>query len=1377
MIPRDDKRMKFVLSDRQNRYIICASEISPRAKIGEGRSKVEIVPHQILPTRSMAAQEDWRVEMNQAMQHIRPGRILIVDDRPAELELLRNALKEGYTVHSAANGELALRLAESTPPDLILLDITMPGLDGYQVCQQLKSNESTRDIPVIFLATRAEIRNKVKGFQLGAIDYITRPFRIEAVLTQVKSQLAIYAMQKQLAEQNQRLQQEIVDRQRAEDEVLKLNAELETRVRERIAQLEDTHQELPDGEARYRELLQSVTSYVYTVEVQQGQAVSTTHGPGSEAVTGYTSADYTADPYLWLRMVQADDRDRVTQAVDRLLTGKAIQPLEHRIYHKDGSLHWIRHTLAPHFDQQARLVSYDGIIEDITERKLAEQALRESEEKYRAVIETTDTGYAVLDEQGQVVDANLNYARLTGHSSVDEILGRQVLEWTAPHDFERNQLEVSRCLEYGFVKNLVIDYAHADGAIVPIEINAHTLTTKQGRIIVTLCRDITGRKRVEEALRESEGKFRSIFENSTAGIALVGLDGRFLMVNPAFSEIFGYSAAELLTADLYKITHPDDIDISGKAVDRALHNQGKSIRLIKRYIHKDGHTIWADISSVTIFDAKGQPSHFLTHILDITERKQAEEALRQSEERYRQLVMLSPDLIAIHQAGHVVFVNDAGVKLCGADNPDQILGRLVTDFVPPAFQPLARERMRQTITADKPRRYEQKLLRLDGTELDIEATGMPFIYQNRPAIQLIIHDITERKRAEQALRASEENFRSIFENSTAGVALVGLDGRYRMVNPAFSEILGYTAEELLAIDFWKLTHPDDMEHSRKAMRQALDKKGESTRYTKRYIHKDGHTIWADVSSNLMYDTEGKPSYFITHVTDITQRKQSEEELYRSREMLRTVLDTIPQRVFWKDRNSVYVGCNKPFAQDCGYTDPSEIVGTPTADFYRADDRQVMETDQPKLNYEEPQIRPDGSQAWLMTSKMPLHDQDGRVTGVLGVYEDITERKQAEEALRQTQKLESLGILAGGVAHDFNNLLVAMLGQASLALQQLPGESPARVSVEKLVKAARHATELTRQLLAYSGRGQFQIQPIDLNVLIRDNLHLFEVAIPKNIQLRSQLAGSLPHIDGDIGQIQQVIMNLIINAAEAISPNPGAVTVTTSVGPVSAADNYLWQYTDAPLIPGDYVTLEVHDNGSGMDATTLSKIFDPFFTTKITGRGLGLAAVLGILRGHRGGLAVSSEVGRGTTFKLLFPISTAAPIEPLAAKVNSAVGLSPSLILVIDDEEPVREAVTDILESVGIRVITAADGEAGVALYRERRAEIRLVLLDLSMPGLSGVETFHELQKIDPNVAVILSSGYNRNEATRRFADQGLTGFLQKPYDAETLIDKIQQHLG
>ena len=402
---------------------------------------------------------------------------------------------------------------------------------------------------------------------------------------------------------------------------------------------------------------------------------------------------------------------------------------------------------------------------------------------------------------------------------------------------------------------------------------------------------------------------------------------------------------------------------------------------------------------------------------------------------------------------------------------------------------------------------------------------------------------------------------------------------------------------------------------------------------------------------------------------------------------------------------------------------------------------------------------------------------------LAFREHEDERKRAEERqrnleakLQQAQKLESLGVLAGGIAHDFNNLLMGVLGNAEVALLELPPESPARGDLQHITTAALRAAELTKQMLAYSGKGKFVVQGLNLTKLVEEMAELLQVSISKNVVLKYNFAKNLPAIEADASQIRQVVMNLIINASEAIGEKSGVVTVSTSV--IEADRSYLTEtYLDENLPEGCYVSLEVADTGCGMDEQTQKKIFDPFFTTKFTGRGLGLAAVLGIVRGHGGAVKIYSQPQRGSTFKVLFPASQQpAAEESVGTSATEQEWRGSGVILVVDDEETVRIAAKLMLERRGFTVLTAEDGRAALEVFRSRVDEIVVVLLDLTMPHLDGEETFRELRRIRSDVRVILSSGYDEQETTSRFAGKGLAGFLQKPYGVGPLGEKIRQVL-
>jgi signal transduction histidine kinase/CheY-like chemotaxis protein len=386
---------------------------------------------------------------------------------------------------------------------------------------------------------------------------------------------------------------------------------------------------------------------------------------------------------------------------------------------------------------------------------------------------------------------------------------------------------------------------------------------------------------------------------------------------------------------------------------------------------------------------------------------------------------------------------------------------------------------------------------------------------------------------------------------------------------------------------------------------------------------------------------------------------------------------------------------------------------------------------------------------------------------------LADEQRTEERLRQTQKLESLGVLAGGVAHDFNNLLTGIIGNISLALDGTAKDNPTRRFLEDAVVASQRAADLTRQLLAYSGKGRFQIQRIDVSELVRQISALIHTSISKNVQLKLALTDPLPAVEADSSQLQQIVMNLIINAAEAIGPEKNGLVVVET-GMQHASDEFLKTCISADSVrPGQYVFLDVRDTGCGIDGDTLSKIFDPFFTTKFMGRGLGLAAVLGIVRGHNGALRVDSTPGAGSCFRVLFPPAQGEAVRPRKARVENKNLMGSGTILVVDDEEIVRKISRNVLENFGYRALLAENGEIAVDLFARMPQQISLVLLDMTMPVMSGAETLPHLQRMRPDVKVILTSGYSEMDATRRFSGTGLAGFLQKPFTAAQLAEKVK----
>lgn len=429
-------------------------------------------------------------------------------------------------------------------------------------------------------------------------------------------------------------------------------------------------------------------------------------------------------------------------------------------------------------------------------------------------------------------------------------------------------------------------------------------------------------------------------------------------------------------------------------------------------------------------------------------------------------------------------------------------------------------------------------------------------------------------------------------------------------------------------------------------------------------------------------------------------------------------------------------------------------------------RQVLRTGAARRGRDEFFIRADGSAFPIEYSAHPIR-REGHNVGVVVTFTDITDRKRSEENLLQSAKLESLGVLAGGIAHDFNNILTGILGNASFVLETLPKNDPNRNLLSEVVTAGERAADLTRQMLAFAGKGQFVVEPVDFSRSIQEVSELLAATLPKPVRLDLRLGSQLATVEADSRQLQQLVFNLVLNAGEAIGERPGRVTIETGVRDLP--EGLPAQPPFGRLNPGRYVFASVQDTGAGIDPATRPRIFDPFFSTKFTGRGLGLAAAMGIVRAHHGAIHVESEPGRGSRFEILLPAMRTRAI-PMPAASTDVVSRT---ILVVDDEEVVRRTTQAVLERKGFRVLLAEDGQRAVDILRDRAAEISLVLLDLTMPVMGGEEAARYMRAIRHDLPILVSSGFNETEVLRRFAGLRVAGYLRKPYTSATLIDRIQ----
>jgi PAS domain S-box-containing protein len=563
--------------------------------------------------------------------------------------------------------------------------------------------------------------------------------------------------------------------------------------------------------------------------------------------------------------------------------------------------------------------------------------------------------------------------------------------------------------------------------------------------------------------------------------------------------------------------------------------------------------------------------------------------------------------------------------------------------------------------------------------------------------------------------------------------------------------------------------------------------GEMAEYVEQLSFPIGARVWRTRLVPIRDQATGQVCKLLGFGHDVTDSRRAEASLATSERRYRELLETLYGGVWQIDREGKTTFVNPRMAEMLGYG-VGEMIGRHLLEFCEGTWRDfalaklTTRSGGAKEDYEFEFRGKDGRRVRTLVSSASQYDEHGRYAGAVGGVHDITERLRAQEEremlerkLLETQKLESLGILAGGIAHDFNNILTGILGSTSLARIDLPSGGRAEEHIMHIEVSARRAADLCRQMLAYAGKGRFLVQLLDLSQIVRETTQLLDLSISRKASMRYDLAERLPLISADATQIRQVLMNLSLNASEALGDRPGTITLATGTQVVDA--DYLQTASIEDDLPsGPYIFLEVSDTGSGMSRETVERIFDPFFTTKFTGRGLGLSAVLGIVRSHKGAIKVYSELGKGTTFKLLFPVAEGEEAAKGGPIVSDDEWRGSGAVLVIDDEMTVRGVTERILQVLGFAPVAARDGAQGVEIVRQRGDSLVAVLLDLTMPNMDGETAFREIALVRPKLPIVLMSGYNEGDAVARFAGRGLAGFLQKPFTVDDLRKQLRAAL-
>ncbi len=767
------------------------------------------------------------------------------------------------------------------------------------------------------------------------------------------------------------------------------------------------------------------------------------------------------------------------------------------------------------------------------------------------------------------------------------------------------------------------------------------------------------------------------------------------------------------------------------------------------------------------------------------------------------MVLFAPD-------GLAVAMNRANEQLV-ATPIDQVVGRYNIYQDPAAqkrgFVAAFESARRGQVTTMPPTPYDTAEANIEGRTIDqqfwSETTYFP-IYDHMHRLVLIgelNRDVTdwvrireEEQRLAAELRDREQHFSALFDQLSLGIVVIEESGRILDCNRAVTSILGFERHELIGKLILHRTHPDDRTRDLALWEELLEGKRNSYTIEKRYFHKDGHIVYGRMTCSAVRDEHGKITFLVRLIEDISAQRNAEAAVETSRRLLQDIINQIPALIFVKDIEGRYLIVNERLARFSGYQPEAmigkcddELFAPALADYYRAFDREVILHRRP-IQRDDDRWTADGLTSYT-TIKFPLFDHEGTMYGIAGVSIDVTERRRMErererieQQLRETQRLESLGLMAGGIAHDFNNLLVGVLGNVSLALNEIPEDHTVYPLLTQIEQAALRATELTGQLLTYTGRHQLEMQRLDLKQVVEEMQTLLRSLLPRRIEIIVQSSPTPLPINGNVAQIRQILLNLAINGAEAIS-GTGKVTIITQPCELSADDMANMQIgSDQP--PGHYAALIVQDTGHGMDEITKARIFDPFFSTKFTGRGLGLAAVNGIVRSHRAALTINTAPNQGTTFSVFFPISLTDTSAELPTPVKQTTSITATTsnelpqrgVLIVDDEAEVRHVALRMLQRLGFIAYAAGSSEEAHQVMAQFGEQMLLALIDLTMPDITGDVLATDVLQHYPHVHVILMSGFSQQELPANLRNSRRASFLAKPFTIAALSAAIRNAL-
>lgn len=1022
-----------------------------------------------------------------------------------------------------------------------------------------------------------------------------------------------------------------------------------------------------------------------------------------------------------------------------------------------------------------------------------------------SAIEFSPDATLAIDVNGKVVAWNRAIEEMSGVKKSD-MLGKDNYEYVIPFYGERRPMLIDLLAYPDSEIKKMYDLVERKGDTAYVEVYvphvyggkgaycwgiASLLFDNEGNTIgaIESLRDITEKKKAEEALKRSEEKYREIFENTIEGIFQTTLDGHFISANPPLAKMLGFSSPEEMLETCNDIAHDFYMDPADRRQYVRRIKENNTIQAFEtRLYRKDKSAIWVAINARSIRSSAGSVLYLEGTMENITERKKAEEALCKSEEKYRNI--FENAIEGIYQSttdGHYLTVNPALADMTGYGTPQEMI-ETVTNIAHQVYvNPKDRSTFENVLDRDGyTKGFEAQLYKKDGTKIWVSLGG--FVARDVEG-QILYYegnviDITTRKLAEKKLRKETSFNRTMIEHSPAFYAAIAPDNRILFMNRSLLNALEYTIDEVIGKDYLSTLIPSEERALLSDIFERITIKQEQVVHENHAIGKNGKSRLIEWHAMPVMNEKNEFEYFFGVGIDITERKKAEKALLDERQKFFLLAENAPFGLALIDDKGRYSYINTKFREMFGYSLHDVPDGRswcrkayPDAE-YRHKVIGIWLNDADKFK-QDPSVKEDMQWRFTVTCKdntqkdinfIPVQLSTGKY---LMTYEDITELNKLQAQLLHSQKMEAIGTLTGGIAHDFNNVLTAVMGYATLAKKRLGNNDQVQQYMDQVLSAAEKAASLTQSLLAFSRKQIISPKPIDLNETIRKAEKLLARLIGEDIELKFSPSSEDQVIIADQTQLEQVLINLVANARDAM-PRGGLLSIRTLTTVVNGKFTESHGYGK----PGQYALIAVSDKGMGIDENAKGKIFEPFFTTKEIGKGtgLGLSIVYGIVKQHNGYIEVESEPGQGTTFKIYFPLAESAAIKtkPLNATENMQRGKE--TVFLAEDNDSVRMVIKTYLEKNGYTVIEAINGEDAIVKFKEHKSKTDLVILDVVMPKKNGKEVYEEIKEIAANMPVLFMSGYTYDIIQQKGINSGKMDFIQKPIVHDVFIGKIREML-